>query len=61
MAKEWVLNSATNRFQLNFKSNLCNIVHRINRSVLSIMDWLYLLRRFDGNFCSSLLDCMLPL
>lgn len=40
MAKEWILNSATNRFQFNFKRNVGAIVEAIRKcSPKDIADW----------------------
>ena len=40
MAKEWILNSATNRFQLNFKRNVGAVAEEIKKCMpKSIDDW----------------------
>lgn len=40
MAKEWILNSATNRFQLNFKRNVGAVAEEIRKcNPKSIDDW----------------------
>lgn len=40
MAKEWILNSATNRFQLNFKRNVGAVVEEIRKCMpKSIDNW----------------------
>lgn len=40
MAKEWILNSATNRFQLNFKRNVGAVAEEIRKCTpKSIDDW----------------------
>ena len=40
MAKEWILNSATNRFQLNFKRNVGAVAEEIRKcSPKTVNDW----------------------
>src|SRR3990167_5645787 len=40
MAKEWILNSATNRFQLNFKRNVGSVSEEIRKCApKTIKDW----------------------
>ncbi|EQD67767.1 cytoplasmic protein, partial [mine drainage metagenome] len=40
MAKEWILNSATNRFQLNFTRNVGKVSEEIRKcSPRTIQDW----------------------
>lgn len=40
MAKEWILNSATNRFQLNFQKNVGAVAEEIRKcSPKTLEDW----------------------
>lgn len=35
MAKEWILNSATNRFQLNYSRNVGKVAEEIKREFIT--------------------------